>query len=160
MADISKIVLPNGNIYNVKDIVARNAMIHTVIGTQVSATNIWTGALQSVDALYNGLTIAYWLPYDSSDNVTLNLTLKNGTTGNINCYYTGNTRLATQYKAGDMIILTYWGQGALSINGVATTDARWIAVTQNLYGTNEVVIAENTNMSLIDTSETKIWIEI
>ena len=122
MAQISNITLPNGSTYNLK------GSIYTVIGTQTAATGSWTGELKTIDALYDGLTIAYFLPYNGSGDATLNLTLKNNvTTGAINCYYKGNARLTTHYIAGDMIIMTYWSAGAIKIAGTATTDARWIA---------------------------------
>lgn len=122
MAQISSITLPNGNKYDLK------GSIYTVIGTQTEATGSWTGELKTIDALYDGLTIAYYLPYAGSGNATLNLTLKNDTTtGAINCYYKGNTRLTTHYTAGDMIIMTYWSAGTISVAGTATEDDRWIA---------------------------------
>lgn len=122
MAQISSITLPNGNKYDLK------GSIYTVIGTQTAATGAWTGELKTIDALYDGLTIAYFLPYAGSGNATLNLTLKNNTTtGAINCYYKGNNRLTTHYAAGDMIIMTYWSAGAVKVAGTTTTDARWIA---------------------------------
>ena len=78
-----------------------------VAGTQLAATGSWTGIASSVDALYDGLTINYWLPYAGSGNATLNLTLKGGgTTGAINCYYSGASRLTTHYGAGNIIKLT------------------------------------------------------
>lgn len=56
----------------------------------------------------DGQEIAYWLPYGSGTNVTLTLTLKDGTeTEAIPCYYGGNIRLSTQYTAGNIIHLTY-----------------------------------------------------
>ena len=58
-----------------------------VKGTQTAATGAWTGVLSEVDALYEGLTIDYWLPFAGSGDATLNLTLKDGSkTGAINCY--------------------------------------------------------------------------
>jgi hypothetical protein len=116
----------------------------SVIGTQTESTASWTGTLP-IPQLYDGLTIAYHLPYTSASNATLNLTLSNGTTtGPINCYFNANTRLGTQYGAGSTIILTYWGAGAISINGTATTEASWrhcdyntnTNVTQNRISTN------------------------
>ena len=121
MAQISNIMLPNNTKYDLK------GSIHTVIGTQTAAGASWTGELKTIDALYDGLTIAYWLPYAGASNVTLNLTLKSGTTGAINCYYQGNSRLTTHYGAGSMILLTYWSAGKIKVNGTATTDNRWIA---------------------------------
>lgn len=116
----------------------------SVIGTQTATTASWTGTLP-IPQLYDGLTIAYHLPYTSASNATLNLTLSNGTTtGPINCYFNANTRLGTQYGAGSTIILTYWGAGSISINGTATTEASWrhcdyntnTNVTQNRISTN------------------------
>lgn len=116
----------------------------SVIGTQTATTASWAGTLP-IPQLYDGLTIAYYLPYTSAANVTLNLTLSNGTTtGPINCYFNANTRLGTQYGAGSTIILTYWGAGSISINGTATTEASWrhcdyntnTNVTQNRISTN------------------------
>ena len=122
MADkyISKIKDTNNNINYLK------YGIYPVKGTQTAATGTWTGNI-NVPALYDGLTIAYYLPYDGSGNATLNLTLSDGTTtGAINCYYTGNDRLSTQYEAGHVIIFTYQSAGSIKINGVDTTDNRWI----------------------------------
>ena len=105
---------------------ARNG-VYTVIGTQVASTGSWTGVLP-IPALYDGLKIAYYLPYNGSGNATLNLTLSNGTTtGAINCYYRGNSRLTTHYGAGDTIMLTYFSAGSIKISGAATSDNRWIA---------------------------------
>ena len=101
--------------------------IYFVKGTQTAATATWTGNID-VSALYDGLTILYYLPYAgiSSTNVTLNLTLSNGTTtGDINCYVTSTTRLTTHYGAGSTIMLTYWSAGSISVAGTATTDDRW-----------------------------------
>lgn len=105
---------------------ARNG-IYYVKGTQTAATGSWTGVIP-VPALYDGLTISYYLPYGGSGNATLNLTLSDGTTtGAINCYYQGNSRLTTHYGTGSNIMLTYHPAGAVSVNGTATTDNRWVA---------------------------------
>lgn len=140
MAQISSITLPNGNTYNLK------GSIYTVIGTQTAATGSWTGELKTIDALYDGLTIAYFLPYAGSGDATLNLTLKNGTTGAINCYYKTNSRLTTHYTAGDMIIMTYWSAGSISINGDPTDDNRWIAAADY-----------NSNTTYSVMSKTEAW---
>ena len=148
MAQISNITLPDGTNYNLK------GSIYTVIGTQTATTAAWTGTLNTIDALYDGLTIAYYLPRTSAANVTLNLTLKNGTTtGAVNCYYKTSTRLGTHYAAGDMILLTYWKAGSIKINGTATTDNRWIAHGQCSYsftpaGTITIDTAGATNNTL------------
>ena len=108
--------------------------IYTVKGTQTAATASWTGNID-VPALYDGLTIAYYLPYAgvSSTNVTLNLTLSDGTTttGAIDCYFNNESRLTTQYSAGSTIILTYWSAGSISVAGTSTTNARWTHADYN-----------------------------
>lgn len=85
-----------------------SSLIALVTGTQTAATSSWTGVLDSVSELYDGLTINYWLPYAGVSSATLNLTLSGGTTtGAINLYYGGTTRLTTHYGAGNIIQLTY-----------------------------------------------------
>lgn len=108
--------------------------IYPVKGTQVSATNVWTGTID-VPALYDGLTIAYYLPYKNNNPVPvfLNLTLNdNTTTGNIPCYRNDGLIYSNAgYPAGSTIILTYWSAGSISISGTATTAARWITADQD-----------------------------
>ncbi len=100
--------------------------IYQVIGTQTASTGAWTGNIP-VPALYDGLTIMYYLPYNGSGNATLNLTLSDGTTtGAINCYYNQNDRLTTHYRSGNNVVMTYHSAGSIKINGTATTDNRWI----------------------------------
>lgn len=148
MASISQLKLPDNTIYNIK------GSIHNVIGTQTASTNSWTGNLTSIDALYDGLTIAYYLPYAGSGKVSLNLTLKNNvTTGAINCYLNNDTQITTQYKDGSIVCLTYFSAGSISIDGTPTTSARWVAqmgyeMVILSYGSstwNDFIVAYNTN---------------
>ena len=83
-------------------------LIPLVIGTQTAATNQFTGVLP-LDQLKHGQSIRYWLPYaGKSSGNTLNLTLRDGsTTGEIQLYYKGSTKLTTQFSAGSLIMLTY-----------------------------------------------------
>lgn len=111
MSDISTITV-NNTTYDLKDAYSReqNAIHHAyyVKGTQTASTGSWTGNLPDVAELYNGLTIDYWLPFAGSGNATLNLTLKdNVTTGAVNCYYSGTSRLTTHIGANNIIRLTY-----------------------------------------------------
>ena len=88
-----------------------------VSGTQTATTGSFTGNAPTISALYNGLTIRYWLPYNGSGYATLNLTLKNGsTTGAKNVYLRGTTRLTTQYPAGSLIVMTYLENASVSGN--------------------------------------------
>lgn len=55
--------------------------IYYVPGTQTAQTSSWTGALPTVSQLYDGLTIAYYLPYASTSTaVQLQLQLSGNTT--------------------------------------------------------------------------------
>ena len=107
MANIDTIKVPNGTSYNIQD--KYKSGIYFVMGTQTASTDAWTGALHGVSALFEGLTILYYLPHDASSggNATLNLTLDDGTTtGAINCFASFNDRL-TRYEADSIIRLTY-----------------------------------------------------
>ena len=107
--------------------------IIAVKGTQTESTGVWTGNI-NVAALYDGLTIAYYLPYavPSSTNVSLKLTLSDGTTTpEVPVYTTNATRATTHYGAGSTVILTYWGAGSISVAGTATTGARWTRADYN-----------------------------
>lgn len=132
---------------------ARNG-VYTVIGTQTASTGSWTGNIP-IPALYDGLSIDYYLPYDGSGNATLNLTLSDGTTtGAKNCYITTG-RLTTHYGAGRVIHMTYWSAGSISIKGTATTDDRWIC--DAYYDTNDGSYYTRRNYSCIKTGPNKIF---
>lgn len=129
------------------------ASIYVVKGTQTAATASWTGSIP-VDQLTDGLTIMYYLPRTSAANATLNLTLSGGTTtGAVNVYYTGDTRMGTQYAAGSTILLTYWSAGSISINGTATNAARWTSADYSATSTDtrvsQVLSSANANYPLL-----------
>ena len=95
-----------------------------IVGTQTSATGTWIGATSELSSLVDGQTIRYWLPYNGSGNATLNLTLSNGnTTGAINCYWKGTSRLTTHYAAGTVITLTY--RKSVAIGGRGSYTGWW-----------------------------------
>ena len=109
--------------------------IYPVIGTQSSATNNWAGEITGVSSLFDGLTIAYYLPYDgTSSAATLQLHFLDVQeySNNIPIYYTSTSTLTNQYKAGSVIILTYWSAGSISISGTATTAARWVRADSDI----------------------------
>ena len=86
-----------------------------VMGTQTAATGAWTGVAGTLDTLRDGQVIFYWLPVAGSGSATLNLTLANGAqTGDIECYYSGTTRLTTHYAAGNVVVLMYRQDGVIS----------------------------------------------
>ena len=139
---------PNEPIYIIKD--TDNDLhpvsgVFTVIGTQTASTGSWTGNIP-VPALYDGLTIMYYLPWAGSGNATLNLTLADGTTtGAINCYYGNTTRLTTHYSKGSNIIMTYYSAGSIKIDGTVTTDNRWIANANYVDGNNTYYLSNYYN---------------
>ncbi|WP_295358928.1 hypothetical protein [uncultured Succiniclasticum sp.] len=81
--------------------------VEFIAGTQATATGAFTG-VTAEDKLYDGKTIAYYLPFASSGNATLELSLSGGgTTGPKPVFYTASSRLTTHYGAGSVILLTY-----------------------------------------------------
>ena len=110
MANISKVTLPGGSEYDIKDAFARNKTIEYILGTQASSTNEWTGNTTDA-ALYTGKTIAYQLPQAPTDDAaTLNLTLSGGTTtGAKNVKLNNNSNVTTHFPVNALIIMTYDG---------------------------------------------------
>ena len=102
-----------------------DTLIPFITGTQTAATGSWTGAAPFSE-LKDGQQINYWLPYNGSGNATLNLTLSTGsTTGAVNCYYSGTSRITTQYPGGNLIRLIY--RKDVPINGSSTKYTGWWA---------------------------------
>ena len=136
MAYVSKIKDSSNNINYIK------YGIYPVVGTQTQSTSSWTGNVD-VPSLYNGLTIAYFLPYTASStvDVTLNLTLSDEqtTTGAIDVYYSDDSRLNSQYDEGSTILLTYWGSG-MEVGGVASTAAKWVRSGAPTWQTNKTIV--------------------
>lgn len=135
---------------------ARNG-IYYVKGTQTAATGAWTGAIP-VPALYDGLTIMYYLPYNGSGNATLNLTLSDGTTtGAKNCYYSAS-RLSTQYGAGQNVVMTYHPAGFISVSGTTTSDDRWVVTADNNSDSTKVAKVGDTITGSINRESGGSWI--
>ena len=122
MAFIKEIQTPDNIKHQIKN------TIIPVIGTQTSSTSSWTGNID-LPSLYDGLTIAYFLPYNSvsGTSVSLTLTLNDGSQTNPIACYISSGRLGTQYTKGSNIIMTYWSKGSINIDGTVTTNNRWIA---------------------------------
>lgn len=126
MANIDTIKVPNGTSYELQD--KYKSGVYFVMGTQTAATDAWTGALHGVSALFDGLTILYYLPYRSrAQYAKLNLTLDDGTTtGAIDCSDGSDDDRLTDYAAGSIIRLTY-------ISGTEQTEASWRVSTYRCY---------------------------
>jgi hypothetical protein len=84
--------------------------IYPVRGNHSTVTNRWSGIITGISELVDGLTIAYYLPYDGNQNaVTLQLNFQDtgNYSANIPVYYANNLILTNQYSAGSTLILTY-----------------------------------------------------
>lgn len=119
--------------------------IYPVKGTQTASTSAWTGSID-VSELYDGLTIAYYLPYAStSTSVTLNLTLADGTTtGAINCYETSSNRITAHYGVGSTVILTYWSAATSG-----QSDNRWTRCDYSTISTNQTNTTTNADYRVL-----------
>lgn len=89
-----------------------------IVGTHgTTATATWTGTSTVLTELKAGTRIQYKLSSAGASNVTLNLTLKNGTTtGAKAVYFVGNTRLGTQYDINAVVDLIYDGSAWRVLN--------------------------------------------
>lgn len=159
---------------NGENLSMQHPAIYAVKGTQTAKTASWTGRIP-ITALYDGLCIAYYLPYNGSGDATLNLTLigpdgtGTATTGAIPVYYASNTRATTHYGAGSTIFLTYWSAGSISVAGTATTADSWRsfdyyyntnnAVTQNIRNNDEeyAVLFSAYSVGSTTTSATSVY---
>lgn len=114
-----------------------------IIGTQTASTGSWKGVANLLPPLKDGQQITYWLPYAGSGNATLNLTLADGsTTGAVNCYYSGTTRLTTHYAAGNAIHMTY--RKDAKIGSSATLYTGWWADANYTTGDNNQLRIANS----------------
>lgn len=89
-----------------------------IVGTHgTTATATWTGTSTVLTELKTGTRIQYKLSSAGASNVTLNLTLKNGTTtGAKPVYFLNTTRLGTQYGINATIDLIYDGDAWRVLN--------------------------------------------
>jgi hypothetical protein len=116
--------------------------IPTVFGTQTEGTYALTGNI-NIPALYDGLTINYYLPYSMTGTgpATLNLTLSNGTTtGAKSIYLRSGYLLGEQYFSGDTIQMTFYSAGSITKNGTPTIIDMWICQ-------GETGMVRHTNLS-------------
>lgn len=102
--------------------------VYFVKGTQTASTNAWTGVLSAVNNLYDGLTIAYFLPKaGTNDSATLTLILgTNIETAAEPVYYTSTSRATTHYGAGSVILLTWISNATTGYSAVGSATGRWL----------------------------------
>lgn len=83
--------------------------VEYIESTHNTSTSTWTGTCTQLTEIRNGTIIYYKLLQDAvNSDVTLNLTLANGTsTGAKYCYFMDSTRLTNQYNKNHVIGLAY-----------------------------------------------------
>ena len=128
--------------------------IHFVQGTQLTTTNVWTGNLTDVDYLYNGLTIAYYLPHNGNGlEVTLTLELRDGPTSALPVYYFGNKRATSEYTTGSVIMLTHVGGAWRGADYNVDTNTHAIMIVDGTTRVdNDVMININTDKDVVPTT--------
>lgn len=101
-----------------------------IVGTHgSSSTATWTGTSQNLSEIKTGTRIQYKLSSPGASNVTLNLTLNNGTTtGAKPVYYSNTTRLSTEYPQNAVIDLIYDGSSWRILNPYTDTNTNTIGV--------------------------------
>lgn len=84
------------------------AVIPFVEDTRTSVTSALTGNCPQLTELVDGQQIVFWQALAGAANMTLNLTLADGTTtGAVPCYFDGTSRLNNHYAAGNVYHLIY-----------------------------------------------------
>ena len=83
-------VNPTGHITNISNSTIFNkGYVYPVKGTQTAETNTWTGDINIPHThVYDGLTIAYYLPWNGTSGATLTLTCSDDITFTGNVYWT------------------------------------------------------------------------
>jgi hypothetical protein len=78
--------------------------IYYITGSSTDVTaGVWTGSDSRITKYYNGLTVLYVPTVAGASTTTLNI----NSLGAKTCYYTGTTKLTTQYPIGTPILFTY-----------------------------------------------------
>lgn len=107
----------------------------SVIGTQTSSTNAFTGNLpKGITQLTDGMVIRYWLPYNGTTS-TATLTLNydsGGSTGALPVYFRATSRLTSHVPGGNYITLMY--RENTQLNG-STYTGWWLHFA---YDTNDI----------------------
>ena len=146
--------------------VQMNNIYEFVPSTQSTSTNEWTGKLLHTNTIKNGTVIYYNLrKAPTTGNVSLNLTLPNGsTTGAKNVLLLDNTRLTNQFPTNSTIAMVYNGSTWRVINPVipssTNTDIKMnglnaSAGTSTLYARADHVHPSDTSRSPVGHTHTK-----
>ena len=128
-----------------------------IVGTHgTTATATWTGTSTVLTEIKAGTRIQYKLSSAGASNVTLNLTLKNGTTtGAKNVYFLNTTRLGTQYGVNAIVDLIYDGSAWRVLNPYYNSN------TVGTYGGTVTAGANGVkNYSLVMRDTETTWVSL
>lgn len=128
-----------------------------IVGTHgTTATATWTGTSTVLTEIKAGTRIQYKLSSAGASNVTLNLTLKNGTTtGAKSVYFLNTTRLGTQYGINAIIDLIYDGSSWRVLNPYTNSN------TVGTYGGTVTAGANGVkNYSLVMRDTETTWVSL
>lgn len=128
-----------------------------IVGTHgTTATATWTGTSTVLTEIKAGTRIQYKLSSAGASNVTLNLTLKNGTTtGAKKVYFLNTTRLGTQYGVNAVVDLVYDGSAWRVLNPYTNSDTVGAYAGAVKAGANGVY---NYSLVMRDTADT--WVSL
>ena len=98
--------------------------------THASSTSTWTGTSSTISSIERGTLIFYRLNQaPTTTNVTLNLTLKSGTTTGAKGVWIGGTRVTNQFPQGSVIMMVYDGSNWIVSNESPTTTTATVTYT-------------------------------
>ena len=128
-----------------------------IVGTHgTTATATWTGTSTVLSEIKAGTRIQYKLSSAGASNVTLNLTLKDGsTTGAKPVYYSNTTRLGTQYGVNAVVDLVYDGSAWRVLNPYTNSNTVGAYAGAVKAGANGVY---NYSLVMRDTADT--WVSL
>lgn len=157
--DASKVDLVGNVTFSMLDSNTQNTITsitpELIVGTHgTTATATWTGTSTKLSSIQSGTRIQFKMTSAGASNVTLNLTLNNGTTtGAKPVYYNNTTRLGTQYGINAVIDLIYDGSAWRITNPYTNNN------TVGSYGATSLVAGTGTirQYSLIMRTENDTW---
>lgn len=107
-----------------------------IYSSHTSSTSAWTGTSSTISSIERGSLIFYRLNQaPTTTNVTLNLTLKNGTTTGAKQVWIGGTRVTNQFPQGSVIMMVYDGSSWIVPNESPTTTPFTVTYTNGTTST-------------------------
>ena len=110
--------------------------VEYITSTHGTSTSTWTGTSNVLTTLQQGTIIYYRLDQDpTSSNVTLNLTLANGSTTGAKNVFIAGTQVTNQFPKTSVLHMIYTGYAWHVINPVPNTTTATVTYTDGSTGT-------------------------